>query len=209
MGSVFVSVGLSLDGYIAPEGMVMHDPGNQGWGAKWGELMAWALNQRYLRERLKLGAGGETGPVNDLLRHTFERTGAYIMGKRMFEQGEQTWPEDAPFQTPVYVLSHRPRAPWLRPGGTEFHFVDQGPESALALARASAGDADVRISGGADTIQQYLDLDAVDELEIALVPILFGGGRRLFEQRREPLPQFRIDRVIHTAAATHLRYVRR
>ena len=59
MGSVFVSVGLSLDGYIAPEGMVMHDPGNQGWGAKWGELMAWALNQRYLRERLKLGAGGE------------------------------------------------------------------------------------------------------------------------------------------------------
>lgn len=210
MGKVYVNVAVSLDGYLAPEGMTLEhfdDPGYQDWGAKWGALMGWALDQRYLREKLKLGAGGETGPVNDLLRHTFERAGAHIMGKRMFDGGELGWPEEAPFHTPVYVLTHRRRAPWSRPGGTVFHFVNDGPQAALALARAAAGARDIRISGGAATIQQYLALDAVDELEIALVPVLFGGGRRLFEPSTE-LPRFRIDRVVHDARATHLRYVR-
>ncbi|MCX8006162.1 MAG: dihydrofolate reductase family protein [Burkholderiaceae bacterium] len=211
MGKVFVNIALSLDGFLAPEGMTLehfHDPAYQNWGAKWGALMAWALNQRYLREKLRLGAGGETGAVNDLLRHTFERTGAHIMGKRMFDGGERGWPEEAPFHTPVYVLTHTRREPWARPGGTVFHFVNDGPERALALARASAGSKDIRISGGADVIQQYLNLGAVDEIEIALAPVLFGSGRRLFENLTEPLPCFRIERVLHDAAATHLRYVR-
>ncbi|WP_345779454.1 dihydrofolate reductase family protein [Thermomonas sp. S9] len=96
----------------------------------------------------------------------------------------------------------------MRPGGTVFHFVSDGPERALALAREAAGKRDIRISGGADVIQQYLNLGVVDELEIALAPVLFGGGRRLFENLAEPLPGFRIDRVLHDATATHLRYVR-
>ncbi|HET9983459.1 MAG TPA: dihydrofolate reductase family protein, partial [Longimicrobiales bacterium] len=95
------------------------------------------------------------------------------------------------------------------PGGTTFYFVNDGPERALALAREAAGGRDVRISGGADVIQQYLNLGVVDELEIALAPVLFHGGRRLFENLREPGPQFRIDRVLDGPAATHLRYVRR
>jgi dihydrofolate reductase len=152
--------------------------------------------------------GGETGPVNDLVRSTVERTGASIMGKRMFDQGERSWPEDAPFHTPVYVLTNEKREPWVRPGGTTFYFINEGPERALELARESAGRRDVRIAGGADVIQQYLNLDAVDELEIALAPVLFGGGRRLFENLREPGPQFRIDKVLDGPAATHLRYVR-
>ena len=185
MSKVFVNIGLSLDGYMAPEGMTMDNPEYKNWGAKWGAMMAWIINQQYFRENLKLGPGGETGPVNDLIRSTTERIGANIMGKRMFDQGERAWPEEAPFHTPVYVLTHEKQ-----------------------LARESAGSRDIRIAGGADVIQQYLTTGVVDELEIALAPVLFGGGRRLFENLREPGPEFRIDKVLDTPAATHLRYVR-
>ena len=106
------------------------------------------------------------------------------------------------------MLTHEKREPWVRPGGTTFFFVTEGPERALELAREAAGDRDVRIAGGAEVVQQYLDLGLVDELEIALVPVLFGGGRRLFENVREGASSFRIDRVLDTPAATHLRYVR-
>jgi len=211
MSNVFVNIGLSLDGYMAPEGMTMEhwdEPEYRDWGAKWGALMAWILNQQSFREHLKLGPGGQTGPINDLVRSTMERIGANIMGKRMFEAGERSWPEEAPFHTPVYVLTHERREPWARPGGTTFHFINDGPERALELARGSAGSRDVRIAGGADVIQQYLNLDVVDELEIALAPVLFGGGRRLFENLHEPGPRFRIDRALDGPAATHLRYLR-
>ena len=120
MSTVFVNIGLSLDGYMAPEGMTMENwdkPEYKNWGAKWGALMRWIFNQQFFRENLKLGPGGETGPVNDMLRKTTERIGANIMGKRMFEQGERAWPEEAPFHTPVYVLTHEKREPWVRPGG--------------------------------------------------------------------------------------------
>jgi dihydrofolate reductase len=211
MTKVFVNIGLSLDGYMAPEGMAIENwekPEYKNWAAKWGELMAWIIHQQYFREKLKFGPGGEAGAVNDLVRNTMERIGANIMGKRMFEQGEISWPEEAPFHTPVYVLTHKKREPWVRPGGTTFHFVNDGPESALEQARESAGGRDIRIAGGADVIQQYLNLRVIDELEIALAPVLFGGGRRLFENLRAPAPRFRVDRVLDTPAATHLRYVR-
>ena len=139
----------------------MGKPEYKNWGAKWGALMAWILNQRYLRENLKLGPGGETGPVNDMLRNTTERIGANIMGKRMFDQGERAWPEEAPFHTLVYVLTHEQRDPWPRPGGTTFYFITEGPERALELARESAGRRDIRIAGGADVIQQYFNMGVV------------------------------------------------
>ena len=186
----------------------MGRPDYKNWGVKWGALMGWIFNQQYFRQNLQLGPGGETGPVNDMLRSTTERIGANLMGKRMFDQGEVAWPEEAPFHTPVYVLTHEKREPWERPGGTTFHFINDGPLRALELARASAGSRDIRIAGGADVIQQYLNLGVVDELEIALAPVMFGGGRRLFENLSEPLPQFRIDRVLDGPAATHVRYVR-
>ena len=211
MTKIFVNIGLSLDGYMAPEGMdIAHwaTPDHKNWGAKWGTLMGWVLKQQYFRELLKFGPGGETGEVNDMLRHTMERSGANIMGKRMFDQGAISWPEEAPFHTPVYVLTHEKREPWVRPGGTTFYFVNDGLESALEQARASAGDRDIRISGGADVVQQYLSMGVVDELEIALAPILFGSGQRLFASPQTSVPQFRIDKVLHTPDATHLRYVR-
>jgi len=211
MSKVFVNIGLSLDGCMAPEGMTLENwdkPEYKNWGAKWGALMGWKINQQFMRENLKLGPGGETGPVNDMVRETTERIGTDIMGKRMFDQGERSWPEDAPFHAPVYVLTHEKREPWVRQGGTTFYFVNNGAESALRQARASAGSRDICISGGADVIQQYLNLGVIDELEIALVPVLFSGGRRLFENLHEAVSQFRIDKVLDSPTATHLRYVR-
>jgi dihydrofolate reductase len=211
MSQVFVNIGLSLDGYMAPEGMTMEHwdtPEYKHWGAKWGARMRWILNQQFFRENLKLGPGGETGPVNDMLRKTTERIGANIMGKRMFEQGERAWPEEAPFHTPVCVLTHEKREPWVRPGGTTFYFINDGAESALRQARESAGGRDIRIAGGADVIQQYLNMGVIDELEIALAPVLFSSGRRLFENLHESVSQFRIDNVLDGPTATHLRYVR-
>ena len=100
MGKVFVNIGLSLDGYMAPEGMTLEhwdDPGYKGWAAKWGAMMGWVFNQQYFRDNLKLGTGGETGPVNEMIKQITERIGANIMGKRMFEGGERGWPH-----LPVY-----------------------------------------------------------------------------------------------------------
>ena len=209
MSKVFVNIALSLDGFTSPEAMTLENwQKHELWAPKWGALMKWLIGLQYFRENLKFGPGGETGPVNDMVRATTERIGANIMGKRMFEQGEVSWPEEAPFHTPVYVLTRQKREPWVRPGGTTFHFVNDGAESALAQARKAAGAKDIRISGGADVIQQYLKMGVVEELEIALAPVLFGKGRRLFENLGDPLPGFKIDKVLAGPHATHLRYVR-
>jgi len=141
---VFFSVTMSLDGFIAPEERT-DDPDVQRWMAQWMELQQWIFPQRFFRENLKLGEGGEEGRDNDIVRETFERTGASVMGKRMFDLGEQAWPEEAPFHTPVFVVTHEPRDPWERPGGTTFFFVNDGIETALDQAREAAGDRDVRI----------------------------------------------------------------
>src|ERR1700740_2414038 len=116
-----------------------------------------------------------------MLRSTTERIGANIMGKRRFDLGERAWPEEAPFHTPVYVVTHEKRDPWLRPGGTTFHFVNDGIESALDQARVAAGDRDVRVAGGGATILEYVNAGLIDEFSIALSPVLFGSGVRLFE----------------------------
>ena len=115
----------------------------------------------------KLGEGGEEGRDNDIARETFERTGASVMGKRMFELGEQARPEEAPFHTPVFVVTHEKRDPWERQGGTTFHFVNDGIEPALDQAREAAGDRDVRIAGGGATILEYVNAGLIDEFTIA------------------------------------------
>src|SRR3954452_12478432 len=179
-GKVFFSVTMSLDGFIAPEERA-DDPGRQRWTAQWMELQQWIFPQRFFQENLKLGGGGEEGRENDIVRETFDRTGSSVMGKRMFDLGEQMWPDEAPFHTPVFVVTHERRDPWVRPGGTTFHFVNDGIESALDQARRAAGDRDVRIAGGGATILEYVNAGLVDEFTIALAPVLFGAGTRLFE----------------------------
>jgi dihydrofolate reductase len=123
---VFFSVSMSLDGFMAPEAVPVedvfspegqNDPRVQRWLTKWSELQAWAFPQQFFRENLKLGEGGEEGPDNDIARATYERTGASVMGKRMFDAGELAWPEEAPFHTPVFVVTHAMRERWERPAG--------------------------------------------------------------------------------------------
>lgn len=214
-GKVFFSVTMSLDGFMAPEAVPVErvfspegrgDPSVQRWMAKWSQLQAWLFPQRWFRENLKLGVGGEEGLDNDFARATYERTGVSVMGKRMFDAGELAWPPEAPFHTPVFVLTHARRDPWPRPGGTTFHFVNDGVDSALDRAREAAGERDVRIAGGAETIQQYLGRGLIDEFSITLAPVLFGTGIRLFD-RVDPdclaLEQVRSDA---SSRVTHLTY---
>ncbi|WP_069165981.1 dihydrofolate reductase family protein [Nocardia altamirensis] len=199
-GTVFFSVSMSLDGFIAPE------TSEELMGQQWMELQQWVFPQRFFRENLKLGAGGEEGRDNDIVRETFERTGASVMGKRMFDAGEQMWPAEAPFHTPVFVVTHEQREPWERPGGTIFHFVNNGIESALDQARKAAGDRDVRVAGGGATILEYLNACLIDEFTIALSPVLFGAGIRLFEGIDAARVALKPVRAEPTQRVTHLTY---
>src|SRR6195952_3904986 len=199
-GKAFFSVTMSLDGFIAPEstGDLM--------GPLWMELQQWLFPQRFFRENLKLGEGGEEGRDNDIVRETFERTGASVMGKRMFDAGEKMWPEEVPFHTPVFVVTHEKRDPWERPGGTTFHFVNDGIGRALDQAREAAGGGDVRIAGGGTTILEYVNAGLIDEFTIALSPVLFGTGIRLFEGVDADRVALEPVRAEPTQRVTHLTY---
>ncbi len=209
MSKVFVSVGMSLDGFLVPAGMeVEHafDPTYKDWMNQWMELHKWVFPQKFFRENLKLGEGGETGANNELLKTTFNRTGVSIMGKNMFAIGEQMWPEEAPYHTPVFVLTHQVRSPWERPGGTTFYFVNDGIVSALRQAYAVAGGRDIRIAGGADVIQQYLNAGLIEELHIGLAPVFFGEGVPLFAAIDRTKVKLEIIEAINSPLVTHLRY---
>src|SRR6202140_371177 len=146
-GKVFFSVSMSLDGFIAPGSL------GELMGQQWMELQQWIFPQRFFRENLKVGEGGEEGRDNDIARETFERTGASVMGKRMFDLGEQAWPEEAPFHTPGFVITHEKRDPWERPGGTPFHFVNDGIEPALFRLREAPVARGVKTTrGGAPSL---------------------------------------------------------
>jgi len=214
-GKVFASVSMSLDGFVAPESMEWlfatpeqreRDSRLKRGMTQWMELQQWIFPQRFFRENLKLGEGGEEGPDNDIARATFERTGASVMGKRMFDLGERSWPEEAPFHVPVFVVTHHKRAPWERPGGTIFHFVNDGIEAALDQARGAAGGLDVRIAGGGETIVQYVNAGLVDEVTITLSPVLFGSGIRLFEGVDAGRVALEPVRAQPTPRVTHLTY---
>jgi dihydrofolate reductase len=207
MSKVFFSIGLSLDGYMVPRDMDLAHADNldqQPWFRQWSALTQWMFRQRFFRENLRLGEGGETGPDNALLQSVFSRTGASVMGKRMFDGGERFWPEEAPFHTPVFVVTHEVRGPWIRPGGTTFHFVNDGIEAALRRAREAAGDRDVRVAGGPTLIQQYLRAGLVDEFLLSVAPVLFGGGQQLFEDTGSP--SVALAETIASTDVTHLRY---
>jgi len=205
MSKVFFSVTMSLDGFIAPEFMQLDQPVEK-WLGEWMELQKYVFQQRFFRESLQLGDGGETGQDNRILEETYNRTGVSIMGKRMFDGGEQNWPEEAPFHTPVFVLTNEIRAPWERPGGTTFRFVNDGIESALAQARKVAGGKDIRIAGGAHAILEYLNAGLVDEFSIAVAPIFLGAGLRLFDGVDPHRISLNITEAIHSPLVTHLNY---
>jgi len=201
MGKIFVDIGLSLDGFIAGTNRGPRNPlGDAG-----TRIHEWVYNLACFHERLGL-SGGVRNADNDVLEATFARAGAYVMGRRMFDEGEVGWPENAPFHAPVFVVTHQPREPWVRPGGTTFTFVTDGIERALEQARAAAAGRDVRVSGGADVIRQYLRAGVVDELIIHLAPVVLGQGLRLFEDASLQSLVLEPVEVVGSGKATHLKY---
>lgn len=202
MSIVFVHMGISLDGYVAGPNRGPKNPLGDGGRS----IHAWMFEQRTFRQHLGLGGDGETGADDRLLAGIFGRIGANVMGKRMFEEGEASWPEEAPFHNPVFVLTKEVRAPWERPGGTTFHFVNDGLERAVARAREAAGDKDVRISGGRDVVVQSLNAGLVDELGLAIAPMLLGGGLRLFDGVDAKRVRFELLESSGSEAVTHVRY---
>lgn len=205
---VFFDVVMSLDGFIAPEGMDMahiHDPEYKQWTKKWMTLMHWVFQQKFFRENLNLGEGGETGQDNRMIEETFQRIGVSIMGNRMFSAGEPLWPEEAPFHTPVFVLTDQVRQPWVRPGGTTFYFVNDGIESALHQAREVAGNRDIRIAGGANAIQQYLNAGLIDEFTIHYVPVFFSQGTPLFANMNPDI-KVKLREIVPSKEVTHITY---
>jgi dihydrofolate reductase len=201
MSNVIVDIGMSLDGFIA--GPNAGPQNNLGDGGQ--RLHQWMYDVHSWRERQNR-IGGETNRDDELVREAFDRIGAYVMGRRMFDEGEVGWPNPPPFREPVFVLTHEEKEPWVREGGTTFTFVIDGIESVLGQAKEAAGEKDVRIAGGADVVQQFIEAGLVDELQIHLAPVLLGDGVRLFDHiDREPVG-LENTRVIDSPKVTHLGY---
>ncbi|MFF8780809.1 dihydrofolate reductase family protein [Streptomyces sp. NPDC015140] len=193
---------ISLDGYVAGPNVSRDNPG--GDGAE--RVFDWIHTLASWRERQGL-SGGDENRDSELVREWFDATGAVVMGRTMYDLGEEFWGDNPPFRTPVFVLTHRPRPTLVKEGGTTFHFVTEGIRGALERAEAAAGDRNVDIAGGADTVRQYLAAGLVEELQLHVVPVLLGGGLRLFEglgdAGRRDLEQVG---AVETPLATHLKY---
>ncbi len=142
----------------------------------------------------------------EVVDELYARTGAVLIGRRMFDLGVEPWGDPPPFERPVFVLTHEPRDPVPMQGGTTYRFVTDGIEAALEDAKAAAGEKDVGIWGGANVMRQYLEAGLVDELQIHLIPVLLGEGLRLFRDAGRERVELRRTRTIETPGATHLRF---
>jgi dihydrofolate reductase len=174
---------ISIDGYGAGPSQDLQNP----LGVNGLELMDWVFHTRVWR-RMHEPADGETGIDNEMAELGFTGIGAWILGRNMFGPVRGPWPdhswkgwwgEEPPYHTPVFVLTHHPRPPLEMAGGTEFRFVTEGIHDALEQARAAAGGRDIRVGGGVSTIRQYLSAGLIDELHLAIRPVLLGSGEHL------------------------------
>src|SRR5437899_12663967 len=178
------SFAISIDGYGAGPNQDLQNP----LGVRGPELMEWFFHTSLWR-RMHGHDDGETGVDNGIAEQGFAGIGAWILGRNMFGPVRGRWPDDSwkgwwgdepPYHCDVFVLTHHPRAPIAMKGGTVFHFVTDGTEAALQRAREAARGKDVRLGGGVATIQQYLRAGLVDELHLAIAPVLLGSGENLF-----------------------------
>jgi dihydrofolate reductase len=200
MSKVTAEMSVSLDGYVAGP----NDGAGNGLGDGGERLHEWVV--RLASWRAAHGReGGETGPEDDLFAESFAKVGAAVMGRRMFDNAEGPWGEEPPFHYPVFVLTHRPRDPLVKEGGTTFTFVEDGIESALEQARTAAGEKDVAVAGG-QAIQQFIAAGLLDELQLHVVPIFLGGGVSLFGQLGPDTGELECVRAIASPGVTHLKY---
>ena len=214
MSRLRFGISVSLDGYVAGPGQTMNEPLGRGGEA----LHEWVVPLKVWRKPHGL-EGGEVNDSSAVLERSLANIGATIMGRNMFGGGpgpwstEQPWigwwKDNPPFHHPVFVLTHHRRDPLPLKGGTTFHFVTGGIEEALERARDAAGGKDVWLSGGAQTANEYLRAGLVDEMQLHLVPLLLGGGARLFEGVGTDMAGLRPVRTVATAKVTHLEFARR
>ena len=199
---------ISLDGFGAGPDQDVNNP----LGIGGTDLHQWFIPTRTFQQ--VHGAGdGTTGVDDDFAARGFRNIGAWILGRNMFgpvrgpwpdERWKGWWGDDPPYHVPVFVLTHHARPPLEMAGGTTFHFVTQGIHEALEQARRAAKGLDVRIGGGADTIRQYLRAGLVDELHVAISPVLLGRGERLFEDVDLRTAGYECVRFTPTEKATHV-----
>jgi len=201
MSQIIFDCGISLDGFFAG---VNRSPLNPMGGVS-NEIHKWMFKQKAFWKNIKMEGGEEYGEDSKIIEAVFSRIGSYIMGKRMFEEGEVVWAENL-FESDVFVLTHEKREPWVQNGTTTFYFVNDGIESALEKARISAKGKDIRIQGGANTIQQYLNAGLVDEFLIHIAPVFLGKGIRLFDGIEKDKYDIQISEVLPSSLTTHLRY---
>lgn len=209
MGKVRVAgFSVSLDGFGAgPEQSLSAPLGING-----PDLFQWFFPTRSFRA-MQGHADGTTGIDNDYAQRSMAGFGAFILGRNMFGPIRGDWPDDVwkgwwgdnpPYHTPTYILTHYPRASIEMEGGTVFHFVTDGIESALEQARAAAGDKDIKIGGGVSTVRQYLKAGLIDELHLAIAPVVLGQGEALFEGIDLRALGYRTVEHAPTAAVTHI-----
>ena len=209
MSKVRAHISVSLDGYVAGPNQTQEDPLGDG-----GEhLHDWVVPLKAWREPAGM-KGGEENASSPVVRDEYANVGAEIMGRGKFgpasrgpwgdDPWQGWWGDDPPFRKPVFVLTHHEREP-LTLSDTTFNFVTDGIESALAQAREAAGDKDVFIGGGADVINQYLTAGLVDELELHVVPIILGGGARLFDGV-SPALKLELLRTVAAPGVVHLTF---
>jgi dihydrofolate reductase len=204
MGKVKSQISMSLDGYIAGvnDATPEHPIGYHG------ELLhEWVYNLASWRELHGL-EGGEINPTSDLMISEQVDCGVVIMGRRMFDNGFESWGDEPPFKTPVIVVTHEGRASIDKAGGTTFHFMNGDIASVINYARTLADDKDIAIAGGADIIQQALNVGLLDELWINLVPVLIGGGIRLFDIVENTPIKMKYEQVFVGNGVVHLGLVK-
>ena len=201
MGQVIADITVTLDGFIAgPDDGVQKPLGDRG-----ERIHQWLYDSASWRE-LHGQDAGEGRPDDALVSESFERSGAVVMGKRMFENGNgpNGWGDEPPFHKPVFVLSHEAREPVVKEG-TTFTFVS-GIEDALEQARVAAGDKDVQVAGGANAVQQFIQAGLLDELQVHVAHVLLGGGIPLFGELGPELIELESTRVVDAPGVTHLRF---
>jgi dihydrofolate reductase len=207
MSQVTCHIAISLDGFVAGPNQSQENPIGEG-GMR---LHQWVFKTDSWQSQHG-GEGGERSADSLVVEEVVENVGAYIMGRNMFSPGRGEWDpewrgwwgEDPPYHTPVFVLTHHPREPLEMQGGTTFHFVTDGMESALEQARAAAGDGDVSIAGGASTVRQYLASGHLDELYLHIAPVVLGAGERLLENVGDPTLE--PVKVVASPEVTHVKY---
>jgi dihydrofolate reductase len=201
MRIVTAHMSMSLDGYVAGPNAGAGNPLGDG-GVR---IQQWMFDLASFREIQGL-SGGQTNKDDEELRQRFAPTGAVVMGRRMFDEGEGPWGDNPPYHMPVFVVTHQARDTLVKEGGTTFTFVTDGIESALQQAKVAAGEKNANIAGGADTVQQVIRAGLLDELEIHLAPLLFGEGIRLFDRMGPEPIELENIRVVASPQVTHLRF---